>query len=181
MRLAPVEHPTNPLVRLAYHFSRRQLGKVVTPLRVFYARKPRLLALASHIAWTMEHGLSLDPGLRILVLAQAARLNGCAFCHDLSLASAIRAKLGTERFAALAEYRTSPLFSERERAALAMVEEATMDRHVTEETWAALRAHFSETEIVELVWANAAENYFNLQATTMGFESEGLAALAAAK
>jgi len=47
---------------------------------------------------------------------------------------------------------------------------------VSDATWAALRAHFSETEIVELVWANAAENYFNLQATVLGFESEGLAA-----
>ncbi|HYW09132.1 MAG TPA: carboxymuconolactone decarboxylase family protein [Longimicrobium sp.] len=181
MRLAPVEHPTNPLIRLAYYFSRRQLGKVVTPLRVFYARKPRLLALASHVAWTMEHGLSIDPEIRFLVLAQAARLNGCAFCHDLALASAIRARVGTERFAALAEYRTSSLFSERERAALAMSEEATMDRRVSDATWTALRAHFSETEIVELIWVNAAENYFNLQATAMGFESEGFAAMAAGR
>ena len=67
----------------------------------------------------------------------------------------------------------------RERAALALAEEATTARRVSGATWDALRTHFSDTEIVELVWANAAENYFNLQATAMGFESEGLARLAA--
>ncbi|HLL81351.1 MAG TPA: carboxymuconolactone decarboxylase family protein [Longimicrobium sp.] len=175
MRLTPVEHPANPLMRLAYRLSTRRYGKVLIPLRVMYARKPRLLYLAGQIQRVAE-GLSLEPSLRMLVQVYAARINGCAFCQDLILSEALRRKLGRERFDALADYRTSPLFSDRERAALALVEDATGARHVSDATWAALRAHFSETEIVELVWANAAENYFNLQATVLGFESEGLAA-----
>ena len=175
MRLAPVEHPANPLMRLAYRLSAWRYGKVLAPLKVMYARKPRLLLLAGQMQRVVE-GLSLEPSLRMLVMVQAARLNGCTFCQDLLLAEALRRGVGRERFDALAEYRTSPLFSERERAALALAEEATGARHVSDATWAALRAHFSETEVVELVWANAAENYFNLQATVLGFESEGLAA-----
>ena len=175
MRLTPVEHPANPLMRLAYRLSTRRYGKVLMPLKVMYARKPRLLMIAGQMARTME-GLSLDPSLRMLVQVYASRLNGCTFCQDLILAEALRHKLGRERFDALAEYRTSPLFSDRERAALALVDDATGARRVSDATWAALRAHFSETEIVELVWANAAENYFNLQATALGIESDGLAA-----
>jgi AhpD family alkylhydroperoxidase len=175
MRLTPVERPSNPLMRLAYRLSTRRFGKVLMPLKVMYARKPRLLLLAGQIQRVAE-GLSLEPSLRMLVQVYAARLNGCGFCQDLLLAEALRRKVGRERFDALADFRTSPLFSERERAALALVEEATGARRVSDATWAALRAHFSETEIVELVWANAAENYFNLQATALGIESDGLAA-----
>lgn len=175
MRLTPIERPPNPLIRLAYRLSTRRFGKVLMPLKLMYARKPGLLFLAGHIQRVAD-GLSLEVSLRMLVQVYAARLNGCAFCQDLHLAEALRRKVGRERFDALAAFRTSPLFTDRERAALALVEEATGARRVSDATWAALRAHFSETEVVELVWANAVENYFNLQATGLGFESEGLAA-----
>jgi alkylhydroperoxidase family enzyme len=114
------------------------------------------------------------------VRVQASRLNGCTFCQDLALARAVRERVGAERFAALEEFRTSDRFTERERTALAVVEEATLHRRLSEGTAARLREHFTETEIVELVWANAAENYFNLQAAVLGIESDGLAALATA-
>ena len=178
MRLTPIEHPRNPLLRLAFRISIRQFGKVIAPLKVIYARKPRLLLVAGQISRTLEKGLSLDPSLRLLVQAQAARLNGCTFCQDLALAQAVQGKIGTERFQALADFRTSGVFTERERAALAFAEEATLHRQVSDETFAAARKHFSETEIVELAWVNAAENYFNLQAAVLGIESDELLALA---
>lgn len=173
MRLEPVERPAGALLRLAYRISLRQFGKVLSPLKVIYARKPRLLPLALHMARTMEHGLSLDPALRLLVQVQASRANGCAFCEDLALAQAVRAKLGGERFAALDGFRTSDAFTPRERAALAFTEEATR-RHVSPEAWAEVRRHFTDAEIVELAWVNAAENYFNLQAHALGIGSDEL-------
>lgn len=181
MHLTPIERPSNPLLRLAYRLSKRQFGKVLTPLKVIYARKPRLLLLAGRIERTLEQGLSLDPSLRLLVQVQAARLNGCAFCEDLALAQALRERMGPERFQALNEFRSSPRFTARERAALAFAEEATRDRHVSEETWASVRAHFTEPEIVELAWANAAENFFNLQARALGIGSDELLTLATAQ
>lgn len=58
------------------------------------------------------------------------------------------------KLAAVAEGETSPAFSERERAALgfatALVRE---DREVHDADWTRLRAHFSEPEFVELVFA----------------------------
>ena len=178
MRLTPIERPRNPLLRLAFRISVRQFGKVIAPLKVIYARKPRLLLVAGQISRTLEKGLSLDPPLRLLVQAQAARLNGCTFCQDLALAQAVQGKIGMDRFQALADFRVSNVFTERERAALAFAEEATLHRHVSDETFAAVRKHFSETEIVELAWVNAAENYFNLQAAVLGIESDELLALA---
>ncbi len=52
-------------------------------------------------------------------------MNGCPFCEDIGLAHAVQQKIGKERFAALADFRTSPSFTDRERAALAFAEEGT--------------------------------------------------------
>ena len=176
MHLSAIENPSSSWLKLAYKASIKRFGTVIGPLKVIYARKPGLMVLALHIQRTMERGLSLEPSLRLLVQTQAARQNGCTFCQDITLAEGIRRRVGTEKFAALADHRTSPAFTERERTALAFVEEATMHRSVSAQTVAALREHFTEVEIVELTWLNAAENYFNLQAAVLGIESDGLAA-----
>ena len=65
-RLAPIERPKSLLLRIAYRLSEKQLGKVITPMKVIYARKPRLLPLVAQIQRTLEHGLSLEPSLRLL-------------------------------------------------------------------------------------------------------------------
>ena len=58
------------------------------------------------------------------------------------------------KLAALAECETSREFSERERAVLGFATAIVRDdREVTDEDWARLRAHFSEPEVVELVFA----------------------------
>lgn len=79
------------------------------------------------------------------------------------------------------EYRTSPLFSDRERAALAYVEEATRHKRVSDATFEELRKHFSEREIVEITWLNALENYYNLLNVTLEIESDGFCAIAQAR
>jgi alkylhydroperoxidase family enzyme len=180
-RLSPIEQPTNLLLRFAGWMAERQFGRVITPLKVIYARKPRLLPIAAQIQRTMEGGLSIDPALRLLIQAQTSRLNGCSFCEDLTLASAVRRRIGTERFEALEEYRTSTLFTGRERAALAFAEAAVRDRTVSDEVFAETRVHFSEIEIVELAWVAAAETYFNVQAHALGIGSDELLALAASR
>ena len=58
------------------------------------------------------------------------------------------------KLAAVAAWETSPAFSDRERAALGFATALVRDdREVTDADWARLRAHFSEPEIVELVFA----------------------------
>ena len=51
MRLVPIEHPTNPLLRFAYWLSAQYFGKVVTPLKVFYAQKVQFLLVSGHIGY----------------------------------------------------------------------------------------------------------------------------------
>ena len=177
MRLEPIERPSSLLVRLAYLVSKRQLGAVMTPMKVIYARVPRLLR-ASLSLMRAGDSLSLDPALKLLIATQSSLLNGCGFCADLHRAQAIQAKLGRERFRDLEDYAQSPHFSERERAALTYTEEITRHRKVSDATFERLRAHFSEKEIVELTWLNAVGNYFNLMAVPLGLESDDLEKLA---
>jgi len=79
-----------------------------------------------------------------------------------------------ERFAELDNYRTSSKFSEAERAALAFAEEATRNHQVSDETWTAVKRHFTDKQIVELVWLNATENFFNLSNAVLGIGSDDL-------
>lgn len=181
MRLDPIEKPRSLLVRLAYAMARRKLGKVPTPFKVVYARAPRLATLSYRVSRILDGGLSLEPQLVLLLMTHSSRINGCGFCADLHLAQAVQARLGIEKFHALSEFRSSALFSDRERAALVYVDEATRQRRVDDATFEELRKHFDERQLVELTWVNAIGNFFNLLAVPLELESDGLAELALAK
>jgi alkylhydroperoxidase family enzyme len=62
------------------------------------------------------------------------------------------------KFDALADYRTSDLFTEAERALLDYVTELTRERKVNPETFARMARHYSEREICEIVWLAASEH-----------------------
>ncbi len=178
MRLEPIEKPKGLMLRIAYWASRRSLGKVMTPMKVIYARMPKILRLSWNIVQFEEKAIRLDPGLKLLVKTLAAQVNGCTFCVDIAEAMAVQKHMSLEKFRALAEFRTNALYSDRERAALAYVEEATRNKRVADATFETLRKHFEEWEIVEITWLNALENYYNLLNLPLGIESDGLCAIA---
>lgn len=180
MRLKPIENPGNILVKLAFWWSRREFGKVIMPMKVIYARKPKLMLLANKIYQFQEKNVSLEPSLRILIQTQVSRLNGCSFCNDISLAQAVQKKLGAEKFFALgddAETKEKAL-TEKEQAVVAFVNEYAKNRKISDETFENLRSHFDETEIIEIVAMNAFEQYFNAFAVPLEIESDGLRRLA---
>ena len=181
MRIPPVEKPRSWLVRIAYWMARRQLGKTPDAFKVIYGNAPHLALSSYRINETVEKKLSLDDDLKLLVTTQSSLINGCRFCADLHRAQAVQAKLGMERFRDLLEFRTSPHFSERERAALAFTEEITRDRKASDATFEALRRHFDDRQIVELAWLNAVGNFFNFQAVALELESDGLEEIALRK
>jgi AhpD family alkylhydroperoxidase len=180
MRLAPIERPSNPLIRIAYWLSTRQLGGVMSPLKVIYARVPHLTRATISIFRSLRK-LSLDHELQTLITTQSALLNGCGFCADLHRAEAVQQKLGRERFRDLPDFATSPHFSERQRAALAYTAEITRERKVSDATFERLRMHFDERQIVEITWLNAVGNYYNLMAAPLGLESDGFEEIALRK
>jgi alkylhydroperoxidase family enzyme len=179
MRLAPVEKPPTLLGKLLDAAIRRTLGRSITPSQVIYNRVPAAWRITLAFQLFERFGAKLPHELLLVVTTRVAMLNGCAFCQDIKRAVAIRSKLGTARFDALAGWRGSAVFSERERAALAFVEEATRTKVVSDASFAVLAKHFDEREIAELTLVNAVENFYNLLNLPLEVEADGLEALAA--
>jgi alkylhydroperoxidase family enzyme len=183
MRLAAIENPSNPLLKIAYWFSRRQFGKVLTPLKVIYARKFPLLQLAMKIAKFEERQNSLAPELRLLIKIAAATENGCTFCQDIALAQAVKGNLGTEKFVALVNSDESKqtALTDAERAVLAVIRQYAAERKVSDENFAALRKHFDETQTIEILALNAFEQFYNAMTIPLEIASDGLQKMAEKK
>jgi AhpD family alkylhydroperoxidase len=105
----------------------------------------------------------IDQQIYDLVDIRASQLNGCAFCLDMHVKEA---KLHGERELRLHHvsiWRESPLFSERERAALAWTEVLTRlpEHGVSDEVYAQARAQFSEKELSDLTFLIMCINGWN--------------------
>jgi AhpD family alkylhydroperoxidase len=105
----------------------------------------------------------LDSKLLHLVKLRASQLNGCAFCLAMHTEEALHDNDSPARLTALAAWEESPLFDERERAALAWVDAITLlpERHAPRTTFDALAPHFSKAEIAWLTVASTLMNAWN--------------------
>ncbi len=93
---------------------------------------------------------------------------------DINASRGMHAGASAEKVRAVAQFASSPLFCERERAALALAEAMTITgEKVTEELFARVRAHFSEAETVELAAAVAVENFRSKFNVALGVEAQG--------
>ena len=97
-----------------------------------------------------------------LVHMRASQINGCAACIDMGVRA--HAKNDTlERQLALPVWRESPLFTEPERAALALTEAITRisDDGVPDDVWAEAAKHYSESQLAGLVLYASTTNLWN--------------------
>ncbi len=106
-----------------------------------------------------------------LVNMRASQINGCSMCLYLHTNDARKLGETDDRLLAVAAWRESPLFSEAERAVLALTEAATRlsDRgdQVPDEIWQAATRHYKETALATLVLGIASINLWNrLNVTT---------------
>jgi AhpD family alkylhydroperoxidase len=94
----------------------------------------------------------LEPALIDLVKTRASQINGCAYCIHMHTGEARAHGEREERLYLLDAWRESPLYSERERAALAWTEAVTLisQTHAPDSAFDGLRPHFSDAEIVKL-------------------------------
>jgi alkylhydroperoxidase family enzyme len=172
--LAPIERPQGLVKKLVYAMSRRQFGKVPTPVKVVYSRLPVGFGMFVAKIAKLDKELTLPPETAMLIREQVAHINVCTFCTDIGRYFVIKARLNEAKFDALPEYSTSPLFSEAERAALDYVTELTRNRSVAPETVDRLRRHYSERAICEMVWLVASEHFYNLTNLGLNIHSDML-------
>ena len=105
----------------------------------------------------------LEPALMELVKIRASQINGCAFCLHMHTRDARANGEKEERIYLLHAWRESPLFSARERAALAWTEAVTLvsQTHVPDDVYKQARAEFSEEELVKLTLLVTTINAWN--------------------
>ncbi|HZH52772.1 MAG TPA: carboxymuconolactone decarboxylase family protein [Microvirga sp.] len=105
----------------------------------------------------------LEPSLIHLVKTRASQINGCAYCIHMHTREARADGETEERLYLLDAWRESPLYSDRERAALAWTEALTLvsQTHAPDEDYALLKAHFTDEEQVKLTLAIGAINAWN--------------------
>jgi AhpD family alkylhydroperoxidase len=105
----------------------------------------------------------LDKPLLELVKIRASQINRCAFCLHMHTRDARKAGVSEERIYLLEAWRESPLYTQRERAALAWTEALTLlpETGAPDEAYAQVAAQFSEPEIVGLTLAIGAINLWN--------------------
>lgn len=172
--LAPIEHPHGLVMKLAYYFTRRQFGKVLTPLKVHGARLPAAFGIFYARVGKLDKKLTLPAETAMLIRQQVARINVCEFCMDIGRSFVIQTTMNQAKFDALDEYRTSTLFSEAERAALDYATELTREKKARPATFDRLKPHFSEREICEIVWLIASEHLYNLTNLGLNIHSDML-------
>jgi alkylhydroperoxidase family enzyme len=160
--LPPIEKPQGLIMKLAYYLTRRQFGKVLTPLKVHSARLPPAFGLFYTKIGKLDKKLLLQSETVLLIREQVARINVCLFCMDIGRAFTIKASMNEAKFDALEQYRTSTLFTDAERAALDYVTELTKDKKVNSDTFARMAGYYSEREVCEIVWLVASEHLYNM-------------------
>jgi AhpD family alkylhydroperoxidase len=108
---------------------------------------------------------SLDRGLQELVKIRASQINGCAVCTDMHTKDAAHAGETPARLALLAAWRDATVFTEAERAALALTEEGTRVADaaggVSDAAWEQAAQHFDEDQLAALVSLIAVMNAYN--------------------
>jgi AhpD family alkylhydroperoxidase len=117
----------------------------------FRATAPQASAAVSAVERYIQ-SCGLEKSLIELVKMRASQINGCAYCLDMHSRDARHHGETEQRLYVLTAWRESPLYSPRERAALAWTECLTKvaTEGAPDDAYAALEAHFSPKEIVEV-------------------------------
>jgi alkylhydroperoxidase family enzyme len=110
-----------------------------------------------------------------VVRARVSGINGCMWCINAERSFVMtKAPHLLPKLDAISDCRTSPMFSDQERAALDFATELTKLRRVSPEAFETLSLHYSEREICEIVWLVASENLANISNLGLGIGSDGL-------
>jgi AhpD family alkylhydroperoxidase len=107
----------------------------------------------------VRYGTEIDGQCRELAVIRVAILNDVEYVvRAHGPAYALKEGLTPEQVEALANWRSSDLYSDKQRALLAYVDAMTRDIDVADPVFADLRSHFSERQTVELTMLIGAYN-----------------------
>ena len=168
-RITPLPPEHTPELQDAFEAMRKNLGFVPNSMLILQ-RKPKIArALASLTASIWDPAGEVDRGFKRLVAHVASRTAGCRYCMAHTAGGALHFGVEERKLAAVWEFRTSPLFNEAERVALDFaIAAASVPNGVTDDTYAAMRRHWSENQIVEILAVIATFGFLNRWNDTLG-------------
>jgi alkylhydroperoxidase family enzyme len=173
MRLQAIQSPPSLFLKIAYFMSKRQFGKVLSPLLVIYSRSTPIFQVAIKIL-SADKKLSIDRDTNLLIRNYVSHLNDCKFCANAIEYMSEKEKWDINRLKDMFNFRNSTNYNDKEKAILDYVEQISLTKTATQETFDKLKTYFNEKQIVEITWVCASENYFNMQAKPLGFTSDNL-------
>ncbi|NKB47740.1 MAG: hypothetical protein GKS02_00095 [Alphaproteobacteria bacterium] len=153
--------------KMAFEASERFLGRSSNLLRILGAHSPDIARwFLGFITAVRQPGLgaTTEARLRGLACIKTSMVNACTYCTEHTSIFGQGLGISDEELAVMATdaYKTSDLFDERDRAVIAWSEAMTNNTAARErETWEAMKAHLTDTEIVEVSMACAMFNMIN--------------------
>jgi 4-carboxymuconolactone decarboxylase len=148
------------MTKLVYRFGPRTLRKLagrqpqagsgMEPFQI-WAYQPKMMMGMGRFNNAVRKGHSVDERIKNLTELKGAQMIGCEFCVDLGSQICRNSGLSDEELLALPNYRSSPLFTEREKLALdyaVSIMRTPVD--VSDDLFARMREHFTEAQLVEL-------------------------------
>lgn len=121
-------------------------------------------------AYKAMYGLSaslskaeLTPIQKELIKIRASQINSCAFCIDMHAKEALKIGETQQRIFLLNAWRETDLFTEEEKAILALTEEVTLIHRngVSDETYKQAEKFFSGEEIAQIIMSIVLINSWN--------------------
>jgi uncharacterized peroxidase-related enzyme len=115
----------------------------------------------------------VDDGLKRMIGLMSSAAAGCEYCQAHAANSASNRGIDFEKIQAVWDFRTSNLFSEREKIALEIAYKAGMvPNQVSDEDFMQLKVHFSDEEIIEIVSVIAMYGFLNRWNSTLKTQLE---------
>ena len=161
-RLLPLPSEHSPELQDQFEAMRKNLGFIPNSILIMQ-RNPKLAsALAQMTAAVWDPEGKVDRGFKRIVAHVASRAAGCRYCMAHTAGGALHFGVEDKKLAAVWEYQTNPLYSPAERTTLDFaVAAASVPNAVTDEMLVALRKHWTEEQIVEIVGVIALFGFLN--------------------
>lgn len=107
-----------------------------------------------------------------LIKIRASQINGCAFCIDMHTKDALKYGETTQRIFLLNAWHETQLFTEEEKAILAITEEITLiaNKGLSDETYAKAEQFFNRNQIAQIIMAVVTINAWNRIAVSTQLE-----------
>ena len=150
LRLPGVEADSgDPILRELFGRIRAHRGFLLNIHRVT-GHAPTHLRATAAFTTAMRNDAAVPRDLQEILIMRVAQVNDSNYEQSVHRQIAIDCGSSAEKVDSIADWRASSRFDARERAALAYVEEAGRSGDVDDETFANLRRHFGDREIVEI-------------------------------